>query len=93
MVPNQRPDARILLELNPERIEGQSMKQTREELRDHLGHTLLYLRSPKAKNDCMNALLEWRRSVKDEIRKSITKIGNIWKKAKESGDRKSLSKR
>jgi len=31
-------------------------------LRDHLGHVLLYLRSPKAKNDCLAAMKEWRRN-------------------------------
>jgi len=31
-------------------------------LRHHLGHALLYLRSPKARNECADARREWRRS-------------------------------
>jgi len=37
-------------------------------LRDHFGHVLLYLRSPKAPNDCPDAMNEWRRNAERAVR-------------------------
>lgn len=54
-----KPGARILLLIDKARIEAQSRTTTKAELRDHLGHILLYLRSPKARNDCSDAMKEW----------------------------------
>jgi hypothetical protein len=56
---------RATVVLTPE-ISRQSpgeMKETFEDrLRDCLGHVLLYLRSPKARNECADAWQEWKRS-------------------------------
>jgi hypothetical protein len=57
-----KSDTRVLLVFNGE-FEKQSARQSEDELRDHLGHTLLYLRSPKARNDCPDAQKEWRAFV------------------------------
>jgi hypothetical protein len=57
-----RPTVRVLLVISEARFYKQPLKLTRDQLRDHLGHVLLYLRSPKAQNDCRNAGKEWRRS-------------------------------
>jgi hypothetical protein len=35
-----------------------------DSLSHHLGHVLLYLRSPMARNDCPDAVKEWRRSIR-----------------------------
>jgi hypothetical protein len=52
------PTARVLLVLRAENTESDS--QFMGHLRDHLGHVLLFLRSPKASNECENADREWR---------------------------------
>lgn len=54
-----RPTTRVLLLIGagtPDEDEG----GLADYLRDHLGHTLLYLRHPRAKNECEDALREWR---------------------------------
>ena len=61
-----KPTTRVLLRLSRLRIEKQPRRLTRDELRDHLGHTLLYLRSPHSRNDCEDALREWNRACKRE---------------------------
>jgi len=63
-----KPETRILLVFNEARIDGQPPKQTEAELRDHLGHTLLYLRNPKAPNDCPDASKEWDQCCSDLAR-------------------------
>lgn len=53
-----RPDCRVLFTIT----DGKPSCPPLEPLwllRDHLGHTLLYLRSPKANNDCKDAMREW----------------------------------
>jgi hypothetical protein len=67
-----KPETRILLVFNDVIIDGQPAKQSEAELRDHLGHTLLYLRAPKAPNDCRNALKEWDRCCSDLTRRRWT---------------------
>jgi hypothetical protein len=57
------PATRILLVFNGEAFEKQPARQTEDDLRHHLGHTLLFLRSPKASNECSDARREWRASV------------------------------
>jgi hypothetical protein len=56
------PGARVLLLINPNIIDSQSQRQTCDELRDHLGHVLLYLREPKGRNECSDANHEFERS-------------------------------
>jgi len=55
---------RVLVVLSEPRIEEQPLKVSEDELRDHLGHTLLYLRSPKARNECSDAQREWQDSAR-----------------------------
>lgn len=55
------PTARVLLLLRAENTE--SDQQFMEYLRDHLGHVLLYLRSPMARNECVDADRTWRQST------------------------------
>jgi hypothetical protein len=55
-----RPTARVLLVICETLIEQQPARLTDAQLRDHLGHTLLYLRSPKSRNECADASREWR---------------------------------
>ena len=53
-----RPTTRVLLLIDarmPDKDEGNFS----DHLRDHLGHVLLYLRDPRAKNDCDAAMREW----------------------------------
>ena len=59
-----KPETRILLVLSTAHLEKQPMRQSEDELRDHLGHTLLYLRNPKARNECGDALKEWGESTR-----------------------------
>jgi len=56
------PGARVLLLINPNIVDSQSQRQTCDELRDHLGHVLLYLREPKDRNECSDATREFERS-------------------------------
>ena len=58
-----KPATRVLL------VFSESMKQSDDELRDHLGHALLYLRSPKAHNECSDAGREWRASTRQRLRR------------------------
>ena len=59
-----KPSTQILLLFGVKRFEQEDPKFSDECLRDHLGHTLLYLRSPKAQNECADAMREWRRSAR-----------------------------
>jgi hypothetical protein len=52
-----KPETRVLLLLNAARIEEETFEG---DLRHHLGHVLLYLRSPTASNECADADREWR---------------------------------
>jgi hypothetical protein len=55
-----RSDTRVLLVFGTASFERDKRKFFEECLRDHLGHVLLYLRSPKANNCCPEAMKEWR---------------------------------
>jgi hypothetical protein len=48
-------------------------------LRHQLGHVLLYLRSPKARNNCPDALREWTRAARpcSDCRKERTNNGRL----------------
>src|SRR5271167_4778300 len=50
-----KPETRVLLVLGIAEFESEPPEVFKERLRDHLGHALLYLRSPKAPNDCPDA--------------------------------------
>jgi hypothetical protein len=52
--------ARVLLVISEKHFKKQPGRVSNADLRDHLGHTLLYLHNPKAQNDCNNAMKEWR---------------------------------
>jgi hypothetical protein len=49
-----RPEVGVLLVIS-EQLAGRDVCH----LRDHLGHVLLYLREPRAKNECEAAMREW----------------------------------
>lgn len=53
---------RLLLVISEKHFTEQSMRQSERKLRDHFGQVLLYLSNPKARNDCPDALREWRAS-------------------------------
>jgi hypothetical protein len=55
------PGARTMLLINPTIVESQPHRQNCNQLRDHLGHLLLYLRDPKARNECSDASREFER--------------------------------
>ena len=63
-----KSETRVLLVFSAAGFEKSKRKFFEDCLRDHLGHVLLYLRSPKACNDCPDAMKEWRRSAVDRIR-------------------------
>jgi hypothetical protein len=58
-----KPQTKVLLVLSPDGFTKEPVKTVEAYLRDHLGHVLLYLRAPKARNGCADAMKEWRRSV------------------------------
>lgn len=60
-----RPTTRILLLLSKPDIEGMPKEEVLKALRHHLGHSLLYLREPKAKNECPAADEEWKRCAQN----------------------------
>lgn len=53
---------RVLLVLGLSHFEVESAEMLEDWLRDHLGHALLYLREPKAQNNCSAAQEEWNRA-------------------------------
>jgi len=65
-----KPQTRVLLVFSAHHCEETPMKLLRDQIRDHLGHVLLYLRSPMAPNDCSDAWKEWRRNVRTEPRRT-----------------------
>ncbi len=62
----QRPktETRVLLVLTAPDFETQPAPFLDDCLRDALGHVLLYLRAPKARNECSDAMNEWRASIR-----------------------------
>jgi hypothetical protein len=57
-----RDSTRVLLVFGIDKIKQAGVGETADYLRDHIGHCLLYLRSPKAENICANAMAEWHAS-------------------------------
>jgi hypothetical protein len=56
-----KPSTRVLLVLRSQMFDKRCADIDGVEcLRDHLGHTLLYLWNPKARNECADAAREWR---------------------------------
>ena len=55
-----KPRTRALLVISEKHFEEQRLRQSENDLRDHLGHALLYLRRPKARNECVDAEREWK---------------------------------
>jgi hypothetical protein len=58
------PQTRVLLVLSTAGFEEKPVRLLEDCLRDHLGHTLLYLRDPKARNGCADAQKEWQMSTR-----------------------------
>lgn len=58
-----KPETRVLLVFGPTDGGREPVKVFEDHLRDHLGHVLLYLRSPKARNECPDAMKEWHKSA------------------------------
>jgi hypothetical protein len=56
-----KPETRVLLVLSTAGFAEEPAKTLEDYLRDHFGHILLYLRSPKASSECADAQKEWRR--------------------------------
>jgi len=60
-----RSSTRIVLELGSQMFNGRRRGSTRHDvtihLRDHLGHVLLFLRDPEARNECEDAEREWKK--------------------------------
>ena len=57
-----KPQTRVLLVLSTAAFGKEPVEMLEDGLRDHFGHVLLYLRSPKARNECADAQREWRSS-------------------------------
>jgi hypothetical protein len=62
-----KPQTRVLLVLSAADFAKEPARTLEDYLRDHLGHVLLYLRSPKARNECRDAMQEWRSSKRGVI--------------------------
>lgn len=58
-----KPGSRVILVISLKDVQEQPATRTIAELRHHLGHTLLYLRRPRSRNECRDAEREWRASV------------------------------
>jgi hypothetical protein len=56
-----KPTARVLLSIcvPGDEVHRWPAKYVEDHLPDHVGHTLLYLRNPKARNECVDAEKEW----------------------------------
>jgi hypothetical protein len=68
-----KPRTRVLLVFSTACAESEPRRAFEQQLRDHLGHVLLYLREPKANNDCTAAMKEWRMSVRAPAKKAAAK--------------------
>lgn len=54
--------AEALLVFGSEEVQRRPKHFFEDHLRDHLGHTLIFLRDPEARNECSDAQKEWLRS-------------------------------
>jgi hypothetical protein len=59
-----KPETQILLVFGVSRFRQETIIDFKSHLRDHLGHTLLYLRDPNARNECADAWKEWLDSIR-----------------------------
>jgi len=57
-----KPDTRVLLVIFEPDVGRLPQEETLNKLRHHIGHVLRYLRDPKSKNDCSDAVMEWKKS-------------------------------
>jgi hypothetical protein len=85
-----KPETRVLLLFDAKKFTQEHAAE--DYLRDHLGHTLLFLRSPKAWNDCDAAWKEWLASVHDpaQAKKTATasaKVRSAKAKAKATAEK------
>jgi hypothetical protein len=62
-----KAETRVLLLFGEKQFEKEAPKVSDRCLRDHLGHTLRYLRSPMAPNDCSDAQREWRSLLRRQL--------------------------
>jgi len=65
-----KPGASVLLVIGEKQVEQESARLTNANLRDHLGHVLLYLRNPKESNECEDAIKEWKRACVKPLKSS-----------------------
>jgi hypothetical protein len=70
-VPLVRPNILtiLLLQFNAREFEKQAAQQSHIDLRKHLGHALLFLRSPDAPNQDSDARREWQACVREPAKK------------------------
>jgi hypothetical protein len=54
--------AEVLLVFGSQEVQRRPKHFFEDRFRDHLGHTLIFLRDPEARNECSDAQEEWRRS-------------------------------
>jgi hypothetical protein len=59
---------RVLLVFSTAECGKIPVKLLKDQIRDHLGHVLLYLRSPRAPNNCPDAWKEWQMSIRRKAR-------------------------
>jgi hypothetical protein len=80
-----RPETRVLLVFSIASSDELPRKIFQDQIRDQLGHVLLYLRSPYAWNDCPRAMKEWRANCHEREGKkgaaSKERTGNVQKAA------------
>ena len=76
-----RPETRVLLVISTASAEWEPPEAFEVYLRDHLGHVLLYLRDPKATNECTDAEREWLRNVQQGLTLGSSKRAPGVKKA------------
>ena len=62
-----KDETRVLLVLGARNFEKEPAEWLANCLRDGLGHVLLYLRAPKASNNCRDAMKEWRKCVQRPV--------------------------
>jgi hypothetical protein len=68
-----KSETRILLLFGTENFEQDAVRSTDDYLRHHLGHVLLYLHSPGARNDCPDAEREWKRCTSNHRALQLSK--------------------
>jgi hypothetical protein len=64
------------------------MTRTKDDLRHHLGHVLLYLGNPKAQNECEDAGSQWKACL--QVRSGSRKRGKTMLRKSGTGSRQTL---